>query len=236
MFNKKRKEDFWPSVTDMMSGLMLIFLFISIIYLKDNTDKINKLVIITEDFEDTEKSLYEKLDKEFKNDIDDWNAEIDPQSLSVIFKEPDVLFDKNSFQLKNRFKIILNDFFPRFIKILKDDFKNDIKSVRIEGHTSSETLSKTGTDFAYIGNMELSQNRASSVLNYVLEETINWKEDDWTRSKLQAVGFSSSKIKNKTIDNKIMIDEISSRRVEFKVVTKTQEKLYDIVKIVTGRK
>ena len=100
MFNKKRKEDFWPSVTDMMSGLMLIFLFISIIYLKDNTDKINKLVIITEDFEDTEKSLYEKLDKEFKNDIDDWNAEIDPQSLSVIFKEPDVLFDKNSFQLK----------------------------------------------------------------------------------------------------------------------------------------
>ena len=79
--------------------------------------------------------------------------------------------------------------------------------------------------------MALSQERASNVLHHVLETNLNG-EYPWVRKRLQAVGYSSSKIKvfDDGKENKQL-----SRRVEFRVVTNTQEKLYELVSIVKGK-
>ena len=61
-------------------------------------------------FQDTEQSLYNELMKEFKNDLEDWNAYIDAKTLSVILR-PDILLKKGKYEIKDRFKIILDDFF-----------------------------------------------------------------------------------------------------------------------------
>ena len=225
-----KNNGFWISISDLMSGLMVIFLFIAVAYMVENFEIIDKVIYITEGFQDTEESLYRELMKEFKEDLEDWNAYIDAKTLSVIFKEPDVLFERREYEIKTRFKNILDDFFPRYAMILHDDqFNKDILAVRIEGHTSSEWNKKTNHKKAYLNNMTLSQLRASQVLEYVLETNLNGSYD-WMRDRLQAVGFSSSKLKYGVDD---IEDKNMSRRVEFKVVTNAQEKLYALVRITS---
>ena len=225
-----KNNQFWSSITDLMSGLMVIFAFIAVVFLAEIKLVLDKVIYVTEGFKDTEQSLYNELMKEFKNDLEDWNAYIDAKTLSVIFKEPDVLFKKGEYAIKEKFKIILNDFFPRYANVLKNEnFKDDIIAVRIEGHTSSEWKKDTETKLAYLNNMSLSQLRASRVLQYTLDTNLNGSYD-WIRDRLQAVGFSSSKVKK---DSHGKEDKKMSRRVEFKVVTNAQDKLYSLVRLTS---
>ena len=86
-----------------------------------------------------EQLIVKRLKEEFEEDLKRWNAYIDEPTITIAFKEPDVLFEKGEYALKPQFKEILNDFFPRYVDVLNsDDFKDNIKSIRIEGHTSSE--------------------------------------------------------------------------------------------------
>ena len=225
-----KSNHFWSSITDLMSGLMVIFAFVAVVFLAQMKLVLDKVIYVTEGFKDTEQSLYNELMKEFKNDLEDWNAYIDAKTLSVIFKEPDVLFEKGEYAIKDKFKSILDDFFPRYADVLKmEEFQEDIIAVRIEGHTSSEWKKDTKPKKAYLNNMSLSQLRASKVLQYTLATNLNGSYD-WMRDRLQAVGFSSSKIK---MDKEGKEDKDMSRRVEFKVVTNAQDKLYSLVRLTS---
>ena len=70
--------------------------------------------------------------------------------------------------------------------------------------------------------------RSSSVLEYVLSRHLNGSYK-WVRDRLQAVGYSS-KLKYNKQGNE---DKGLSRRVEFRVVTNAQEKLYELVKLTS---
>ena len=224
------KNSYWVSVADLMSGLMIVFMFIAIAYMFEMKQVINAVIYITEGFQDTEHSLYQELNKEFKEDLEEWNAVIDSKSLSIIFKEPDVLFQKGRYEIRARFKNILKDFFPRYTMVLNnEEFRSKIVSIRIEGHTSSEWSAGTGERKSYLNNMSLSQLRASEVLQYVLGTGLNGSYP-WVRDRLVAVGYSSSKIK---VNENLIEDKNLSRRVEFKVVTNAQEQLYDLVSLVS---
>ena len=210
---------------------MIVFMFIAIAYMFEMKDIVNGVIYITEGFQDTEQSLYHELQKEFKDDLEEWNAYIDAKALSIIFKEPDVLFEKGKYNIKKRFKLILNDFFPRYITVLNSQqFRSNILSIRIEGHTSSEWSTNTSDRKAYLNNMSLSQVRASEVLQYVLVTNLNGSYK-WIRDRLVAVGYSSSKLKHRSNGKE---DKILSRRVEFKVVTNAQEQLYELVSLVSN--
>lgn len=225
-----KKNNFWLSVSDLMSGLMVVFMFIAVAYMYEMNKVVNAVIYITNGFQDTEHSLYKELNTEFKDDLEEWNAYIDSKSLSIVFKEPDVLFEKGKYAIKRRFQSILNDFFPRYTKVLNsEEFRSKILSIRIEGHTSSEWKKGTTERRSYLNNMSLSQLRASEVLQYVLRTNLNGSYP-WVRDRLVAVGFSSSKIK---FDKNKAEDKQLSRRVEFKVVTNAQEQLYDLVALVS---
>lgn len=112
---QKRKfkvtENYWMSVSDMMSALMIIFLFIAIAFMikvQQQQDTMNHLII---DYRDVKVNIYNDLYNEFKNDFSKWDAEIDPQTLSIRFQEPDVLFATGSKEINPKFKAILDDFF-----------------------------------------------------------------------------------------------------------------------------
>ena len=79
--------------------------------------------------------------------------------------------------------------------------------------------------------MSLSQARASEVLHYVLSTNLNGSSS-WVQRHLQAVGYSSSKL---ITSESGIEDRILSRRVEFKVVTNSQEKLYELVSLIKGK-
>ncbi len=163
--------------------------------------------------------LYERLLQEFSKNRDQWHLDIKPD-LAIEFREPDVLFESQKFELRDAFKDILKDFFPRYLNILDgQEFKDSIEEIRIEGHTSSKWKDMP-LDEAYLKNMELSQARTRAVLEYVLLELPRSPDAQrWLKGHLTANGLSSSKLHVKLDGTE---DPEASRRVEFRVRTNAE--------------
>ena len=227
-FNKTEdSESQWLPISDLMSVLMMVFLLISISYMLKVSSEKEKIKQIAVTYNKLQNELYNDLNKEFKEDLKKWDAEIDKATLSVRFKSPDILFNRGSAKLKPKFKKILDNFFPRFISIIhKDVYRDDIDEIRIEGHTSSYWRLNTPVSESYINNMELSQNRTRNVLDYVLNKELDKVLVSWVRLNVTANGLSSSKI----IFNKDGSENRNlSRRVEFRVKTNAEKRIAKIL-------
>lgn len=208
----------WLPVSDLMSCLMLIFMLIAILLTRTSLYK-------KEDYSQQCKEIYKALQEILE---DDWKADLldDLTVLTVRFNlvTPRVLFKDGEAEVEQHFKEILDKFYPKYISVLKQ--QNDkgkqqnnkgyiIKSLRIEGHTSSK-WQNVSKDDAYFKNMELSQDRARETLKYVLNKTgLPKKNRTWAMELTTANGLSSNKlIKNKDGTE----NENESRRVEFKAI------------------
>ena len=206
-----------------MSGLMLVFLFLLIAIISEVPE--DQSYKIADNYEFMKDDLYKELYREFRYDLPKWHAEIDRKTLIISFNEPEILFQRGKDELKLHFKEILDNFYPRYIRILsKRQFKSNISEIRVEGHTSSEWNFQSTDYEAYINNMTLSQKRTARVLNYLLNLN-NIPNYRWARDRVISVGYSSSKIK--LLANRE--DQDASRRVEFMVVTNAEEKLYELI-------
>lgn len=219
-------EEQWISISDVMAVTMMIFMFLTVLFMATvqvDKDSIERIAVT---YNRLQKNLYKDLIREFKNDLPKWSAEIYPETLSVTFKEPDVLFEQAEADLKEEFKNILIDFFPRYVRILTSPkYKADIEEVRIEGHTSSEWTTSTDPKIAYFKNMELSQQRTREVLEYVLNLNAISQDFAWLKQRLTANGLSSSK---PVIENGRENRE-RSRRVEFRVRTNAEKRIAQIL-------
>ncbi len=223
--SKDYVEDFWPSISDLMAGLMMIFMFIAISFMLKVNESKKDIEDIAKEYIEVKVEVFQELSEEFEKDLGKWNAYIDKDTLSVNFKEPDIFFKLGSSELNNAFKEILDDFFPRYIKILSaEKYINEIEEVRIEGHTSSEWASTSPIE-SYFRNMELSQGRTRETLEYVMKLPTMEKYSDFMIDKVTANGLSYSK---RVIENGIE-DKEMSRRVEFKVRTAAEEKINKIL-------
>ncbi|MCB9481341.1 MAG: OmpA family protein [Desulfobacteraceae bacterium] len=230
-FSKKNDEVQWLPVSDLMAGLMVIFLFVAISYMRMvvvERDSIKNIVVA---WETTRKRVYQELYNEFRYDLDKWNAQIIESDLSVRFNEPEVLFEQGKTDLQQRFKEILDDFFPRYIKCInlfieEETQGSTIEEIRIEGHTSSEWNNNVDSAEAYFNNMWLSQGRTRSVLQYCysLKGCQNY---GWLKRKIAAVGYSSSHLVFDEIT--LQEDKEKSRRVIFRVKTTVEKQLMKVI-------
>ena len=201
-------EEHWVSISDVMAGLMVIFLFIAISYMVNANRKTERLIglrVKIENLLGAYKNLQAQLSEDLQEEFEGsptkrmlfrtkWRGYLDIESLSIRFGKP---FTQGKATVPGAFKNVLRDFFPRYVAILtKPEYRDDIAEIRIEGHTSSEWFLQVARDEAYINNMELSQNRARNVLHYVLQighpGVIQNRE--WLKKKLTANGLSSSQL------------------------------------------
>lgn len=222
---RKQDSEHWVSMSDLMAGLMMVFLFISVAfmrYVQIERDKIKEVAVA---YQSSQVALYEALEKEFVADLPKWDAEIDKTTLEVRFKSPEVLFDTGDITLKPNFQLILADFFPRYLKVLQG-FSDDITEVRIEGHTSSVWNGAKSPEEAYFHNMELSQGRTRSVLQYVYSLPVVTESKPWIKNSFAAVGFSSS---HPVYNDNGVEDESRSRRVSFRVITNSELQIRKII-------
>ena len=219
----------WLSNSDLMAGLMIIFLFISIGFIREKAPEVvgsQDYVLNYLSFTDSkENEIDEKLEEEFTDEEKkEWQLEIIPEENLIRFNAPDVMFSQSNYKLNDRFKTIINSFFPRYVKVLSK-FGSLVSEIRIEGHTSSE-WKDVSEDKAYIKNMVLSQERTISVLNESLNSLVKFKlsekEIKWAFDKVSASGLSSRSI-IKNFDGSE--DSVKSRRVEFRYVLNETEKL-----------
>lgn len=229
MDNEMQREggEYWLTISDLMSGLMIVFLFISVAFMRYKEAENDKIKAIAIAYEKNQIEIYQALNKEFQHDLKLWNASIDDKTLSFQFNSPEVLFETGKSSINSNFKQILSDFIPRFLSVL-EKYKSNIQEVRIEGHTSSEWTQQTNENVAYFNNMQLSQERTLEVLKYsYFIQKISANQRQWMKSSFVAVGFSSSKI-IKTKDDKE--DKMRSRRVAFRVLTNADNEIQKILK------
>lgn len=197
------------SISDMMSALCFIFILVCVVL-------VFQLKKMSESYIEMQHALYIDLSKEFELDLGKWNAEIDRENLSIRFNDPSVLFWGNSAELREGYKRILDDFFPRLVEILSSaNYRDAIEELRIEGHTAEESDKDPRLD--YREGMELSQERTREVLYYCLTTDFG-EENLWITDKIVAIGYSKSRpiVTNGTIDWE------KSRRVEFRIKTNSE--------------
>ena len=240
---EQETEEHWVSISDVMAGLMVIFLFIAISYMLNVRLKANEITVYKNEVEELldayknlHAALYKELRAEFEGDLTKktqfrtlWRGHIDMETLSIRFKKP---FTQGNAAVPNAFKNVLRDFFPRYIAILaKPEYKDGVAEIRIEGHTSGEWHREATFDEAYFKNMELSQDRARNVLRYVLgikrREITQNKE--WIKKNLTANGLSSSQL---ILNSTGRENKAESRRVEFRVVTKSEKLINEIEELM----
>lgn len=229
-----KKDSFWIPYADLMTVLMIVFLFISIAYMAILQKKEAQRNEIVNSYIETKHQLYQELQHKFEKDLKRWSLELG-EDLSIKFTNPDVLFESGQATITTHFKEILNEFIPQYFQILLDNkYKDQISEIRIEGHTDDVGFANASD--SYIRNVELSQARARNVLAYIRQlpyyTSLGLENEELIRFLLTANGLSSGRTldskKNYTYTSKAEVDKRNSRRVEFKIVTKSSDILEKI--------
>ncbi len=113
MAKRIKGDDYWIPLADLMTGLMLIFLLIAAAAIRNSHETAS-------DYVHKKQDIYKSLKMEFsEKELHDWGAEIiESPTLSVRFKNPEVLFASGKSDLQPKFEIILAQFFPRYLKLV----------------------------------------------------------------------------------------------------------------------
>lgn len=218
---RPQTDNEWISISDMMSGLMLVFLFIAIGFMIEMQSQKDEMKDIAISYKDVKANINEALYEEFEDDLKKWNADITKDN-TVVFSSPSVLFEVNSSSINPEFKKVLTEFFPRYIEILtQEQYKDEINEVRVEGHTSDTWAAASSKEEIYLNNMKLSQNRAFKVLAYCysLDDAITAQHRPWLEKFFRASGMAYAELKERE----------KARRVEFVLELKSEERVYEIL-------
>ncbi|MDP8652994.1 OmpA family protein, partial [Serratia marcescens] len=81
--SQNQDNEHWVSMSDLMAGLMMVFMFISIAYMHYVRIEKEKIKEVAVAYEQAQQQLYNALNVEFSKDLPDWDAEIDKQTLEV---------------------------------------------------------------------------------------------------------------------------------------------------------
>jgi len=164
-----------------------------------------------------------------QNTFENSSMTVDAQTGSITFSS-DVLFRYNSATLTSESKQTLKEIIPMYLEVLlQDRYREYIAEIIIEGHTD--------TDGGYMGNMELSYNRANAVATFCLDKKngLNEKKIEQLQALLTVNGKSCSAPIYKTTPWGKITDEVdmaASRRVEIKFRLKEDEMIEKIAGIL----
>lgn len=223
----------WISLSDMMTGLMLIFLLIAVLVTMQITQEQKQRQQSVAEYQEIKDDIYTDLNEAFASKEDEWGISI-TRDLVIKFENPDLLFGTDEADLKEEYKVILDEFVPLYIGIVnKEEYKDRIKEVRIEGHTADVSDAYP----TYMSTISLSQNRSNSVLEYVLESNFFRSLDNADQNKLR-FWFSANGLGNgRTLDQNNQFTyrtnapiSPNSRRVEFRILTDSETLIDEIFK------
>lgn len=227
------KINVWMSVSDLMTGLMVIFLFVAIAYMIRVRDDISE-------YKDTKEEIYNNLKNKFTDgEIANGTISVNPD-LSMRFLQATTQFASGQRTLPESFEQTLDTIMPKYLDVLvnlNDTLKSKLKEIRIEGHTDDVGFPQIDKD-PYRANLILSQERARNVLFYILDiiETKDYSETDklLLQHLLTANGYSYSRALdssgNEIFRTQNKIDDDKSRRVEIRIITDEKAVLEKLIK------
>lgn len=159
---KKDEEiSYWLSFSDLMSGLLIIFILLSVYMLLDYKSAASELDATKQtlaEYTHMNTNIIEKLKAALGSSIS-----IDSDTGTLVLNS-ELLFDPGKSELKPAGKAFLNEIMPAYFKVLFKDpeIRENIAGITIEGYTDDQ-----GT---YEYGLSLSYNRALSVYYYMLND------------------------------------------------------------------
>tara|TARA_Y100001960_G_C14768285_1_gene878310 strand:+ start:871 stop:1662 length:792 start_codon:yes stop_codon:yes gene_type:complete len=142
----------WISISDLMAGLLIIFILTLTYFILSYTEKT--------DYISKNQSLKEKVLKDIKEQMESkgFNVKLDEKQWVLrldlpLFKSCGV---KLNYEGKRTIEALGQVMYGEFIK---NEYKNSIETVFIEGHTDDAPIGKSG-NCKYTSNWELSAQRA----------------------------------------------------------------------------
>ena len=227
---KDSSDNNWISFSDIMTVLMIIFLFISLSYMMQVKKEKAQRDKIFEEFKATKEELYNELNTVFKDDFQEWEVQLG-KDLSIKFTNPDVLFQSGQTNIRPYFASILTEFLPKYFDIiLQKKYQDKISEIRIEGHTDNMPAPSYDQD-PYIANTLLSQKRSAKVIKFFRKmdyfQALPHEKSILIEFLLTANGLSYGRTIDVngelTIISNKPIDKEKSRRVEFRIITKSDQ-------------
>lgn len=152
------------------------------------------------------------------------SASVDPKTGDIVL-ESTVFFNTNSYEIKPEGQAMLNVFVPLYLDVLlRPEYSGYLGEIIIEGHTDSSG--------GYIKNLQLSQNRALSVVEYCLSlPGLTAEQRALLPSILTAKGRSSADL----IYNPDGTENAdASRRVEFKFSLRDADMIDEMRQILSA--
>ena len=221
-FREEGNEDHWIPLADLMTGMMMVFLLVSVAVMLKIVHNETRLRSQYKELQDSralntvvKEHLIAELNTVLANKLQGWHATFESQSLSVKFNSATVMFDTGKSNLKPEFVNNLAEFFPLYYTVIKN-YESNIATVSVEGYASSNWGAVENPEAAYFLNMQLSQQRANNVLRYLHQLTASEPQTiSYLRDYFTANGYSSS---HKVFNADGSENHLQSQRVEFRVI------------------
>ncbi|MBU8907647.1 OmpA family protein [Desertibacillus haloalkaliphilus] len=223
LFHGEQEEGhFWPSFTDLLTALLLCFILIFIIMMVIKSFQIEEMNRTIDQIMGVRVDLINDLNDEFSDST--LNVEIDEETGALIF-DTDILFAFDETVLKPEAFTFLDEFVPAYLDVLLESgYEEYISEIIIEGHAD-----RIGD---YLYNLELSQERAFSVAEYVLSDDFPYQNiQAHLKDKLTVNGRSYTDGRTDVEGN---YSNQESRRVEFKFRLKDEEILEKTHELLNG--
>ncbi len=220
-----RETNFWVSYSDLMAGMLLVFVLLLVVALFHFAELTRQKQRRLRSQEDKMKSFYalqQRLIGDLRERFDAETASIDPDT-GVLQIDSGILFGEGETALSAAGQARLTAIFEAYINVVLDDeYRAFIKQIEIEGHTNSN-----GT---YLFNLELSQQRALTVMRQLLAQA------GQRRQALQQMTVAGGRSFSHLIrDAQGREDPIRSRRIEIKFRLKEAELFRDIYRELATR-
>jgi len=226
----KNDGNIWRIFTDLLSTILL-FILLFFAYsnavkhaeLEAQQTQLNKLQLQVEKIIGVRQSIIEDIRKSFKSS--GLNINIDKNTGDIVFSS-DVLFEFNSADIRPEFKANLDKFIPQYVNVLTSPkYISSVSQIVVEGHTDD-----VGN---YDYNMDLSQKRANSIVNYILNNNFV-SLDSYTKETLKSIITANGKSDSELIKNSDgTVNQEKSRRVIFKFRLKDEESINQINRILS---
>ena len=198
----------WISISDLMAGLLIIFILTLTYFILSYTEKT--------DYISKNQSLKEKVLKDIKEQMESkgFNVKLDEEQWVLRLDLP--LFASCGVKLKSEGKRTIEALGQvMYAEFVKNEYKNSIETVFIEGHTDSSKIKKRG-NCKYTSNWELSAQRAINTWVGMKDHEPRLKElKNHNKEKLFSVsGYGESRPINKNTNQS---QRALNRRIDVRI-------------------
>ncbi|QED28449.1 OmpA family protein [Microvenator marinus] len=243
---KRRQQrssvDYWMSYSDLMAGLLMVFILMLVgsiiaakhdievqkaeleesrLELEEAKQELYSLHVGVGDILGVRAQIIERLRKRFADRGGDL---VFDDATGAISLGTSILFDEGSDRLRKPGQERLKELLPIYFEALLGDpkLRVHVGQIVFEGHSNSN-FSGSDPKAAYLFNLQLSQARAYSVMQFVFREDL--AKGYQIESVLAANGYSSSR---PVFDGEGLEDKERSRRLELRFRLKDEEAIREL--------